>query len=415
MEIPLTSVEHKIETLRNCVFLGDSPDSVLLTLASNAETLRVAGGETVITKGDAGSTMYFIISGKVRVHDGEVIMAYLGEGEIFGEMAVLDQDVRSASVTTESDVILLSLERNVLFDAISTNPESFQSILRAVLQRERRIVEDVKTRTEQLLAYEKELEIGRRIQADFLPETVPEIENWEIASYFEAAREVAGDFFDVFKLKTGNFVGIVIGDVCDKGVGAALFMTLFRSLIRASSLYGFMQEAPGELDSESDPARASQLLENSIMTTNRYIATTHRKSSMFASVFFGLFDPQNGELIYINAGHEAPIIFRQDGSHELLDITGGVLGLFPGANFKVATAQLNEGDLLFSYTDGVNEAKNENGEQFTERRILKYAAPEGNKPEIFLGLMLDHIKEFRGTAAQSDDITMLALKYLPAK
>jgi len=237
MEIPLTSVEHKIETLRNCVFLGDSPDSVLLTLASNAETLRVAGGETVITKGDAGSTMYFIISGKVRVHagkvrvhDGEVIMAYLGEGEIFGEMAVLDQDVRSASVTTESDVILLSLERNVLFDAISTNPESFQSILRAVLQRERRIVEDVKTRTEQLLAYEKELEIGRRIQADFLPETVPEIENWEIASYFEAAREVAGDFFDVFKLKTGNFVGIVIGDVCDKGVGAALFMTLFREL-----------------------------------------------------------------------------------------------------------------------------------------------------------------------------------------
>jgi sigma-B regulation protein RsbU (phosphoserine phosphatase) len=415
MEIPLTSVEHKIETLRNCVFLGDSPDSVLLALASNAETLRVAGGETVITKGDAGSTMYFIISGKVRVHDGEVIMAYLGEGEIFGEMAVLDQDVRSASVTTESDVILLSLERNVLFDAISTNPESFQSILRAVLQRERRIVEDVKTRTEQLLAYEKELEIGRRIQADFLPETVPEIENWEIASYFEAAREVAGDFFDVFKLKTGNYVGIVIGDVCDKGVGAALFMTLFRSLIRASSLYGFMQEAPGELDSESDSARASQLLENSIMTTNRYIATTHRKSSMFASVFFGLFDPQNGELIYINAGHEAPIIFRQDGSQELLDITGGVVGLFPGANFNVATAQMNEGDLLFTYTDGVNEAKNEKGEQFTERRILEYAAPEGNSPEKFLGLMLDHVKEFRGTAAQSDDITMLAIKYLAAE
>ena len=355
--------------------------------------------------------MYFIMSGKVRVHDGEVIMAYLGEGEIFGEMAVLDQDVRSASVTAESDVILLSLEREVLFNAISTNPDSFQSILRAVLQRERRIVQDVKARSLQLLAYEKELEIGRRIQADFLPEAVPEIENWEIASYFEAAREVAGDFFDVFKLKTGNYVGIVIGDVCDKGVGAALFMTLFRSLIRASSLYGFMQEAPVETDSDNDSAHASQVLENSVMTTNRYIATTHRKSSMFASVFFGLFDPHNGKLIYINAGHEAPIIFRQDGSHELLDITGGVLGLFPGANFNVATAQLNEGDLLFTYTDGVNEAKNEKGEQFTERRILEYAAPEGNSPEKFLGLMLDHVKEFRGTAAQSDDITMLALKY----
>ena len=172
-----------------------------------------------------------------------------------------------------------------------------------------------------------------------------------------------------------------------------------------------MQEAPVETDSDNDSAHASQVLENSVMTTNRYIATTHRKSSMFASVFFGLFDPHNGKLIYINAGHEAPIIFRQDGSHELLDITGGVLGLFPGANFNVATAQLNEGDLLFTYTDGVNEAKNEKGEQFTERRILEYAAPEGNSPEKFLGLMLDHVKEFRGTAAQSDDITMLALKY----
>jgi len=89
-----------------------------------------------------------------------------------------------------------------------------------------------------------------------------------------------------------------------------------------------------------------------------------------------------------------------------------VLGLFPGANFNVATAQLNQGDLLFTYTDGVNEAKNENEEQFTDRRILEYAAPEGNSPEKFLGLMLDRVREFRGTAKQSDDITMLALKYL---
>jgi sigma-B regulation protein RsbU (phosphoserine phosphatase) len=411
----LTSIEHKIETLRNCVFFGDAPQSVLTDLANGAKTLRVTEGQTVITMGELGSTMYFIISGKVRVHDGDVVYTFLGEGEIFGEMAVLDQDVRSASVTCESDVILLSLERRVLFDAMSTNPKSFQSILGAVLQRERRIVQDVKTRTEQLLAYEKELEIGRRIQADFLPETMPEIENWEIATYFEAAREVAGDFFDVFRLKSGNYVAIVIGDVCDKGVGAALFMTLFRSLIRASSLFGFMNETPVQIDSENHSASALHVLENSVRTTNRYIATTHSKSSMFASVFFGLLNPENGELIYINAGHEAPIIFRKDGSRELLDLTGGVLGLFPGANFNVAEARLHDGDLLFTYTDGVNEAKNENEDQFTERRILKYAAPEGNHPEAFLDLMLGQVKKFRGTAAQSDDITMLAVKYAVKK
>lgn len=200
------------------MFLGDTANGVLAELAERTETLRVLGEETIITHGDTGSTMYFIISGCVRVHDGEVILATLEEGEIFGEMSVLDEEVRSASVTAQSDVILLSLERKALFDVLSANPESFKSVLRSVLHRERHIVHDVKTRTEQLLAYEKELEIGRRIQADFLPASLPEIENWEIASYFEAAREVAGDFFDVFRLKTGNYVAIVIGDVCDKAI-----------------------------------------------------------------------------------------------------------------------------------------------------------------------------------------------------
>lgn len=134
---------------------------------------------------------------------------------------------------------------------------------------------------------------------------------------------------------------------------------------------------------------------------------------MFASVFFGLLDTQTGELRYVNAGHEAPIIFRNNGETELLDITGGVIGLFPAANYTVETATLGPGDLMFSYTDGVNEAKNEAGGQFTDQRIIEVAAPEGNTAEAFLSIMLEAIHQFRGSAEQSDDITMLALKYRP--
>ena len=123
-----------------------------------------------------------------------------------------------------------------------------------------------------------------------------------------------------------------------------------------------------------------QLLLNSMLTTNRYIATTHSKSSMFASVFFGLLDLENGQLIYINAGHESPMLFRHNGGSEVLETSGGVLGLFPGANFTVAAVKLNEGDLLFAYTDGINEAKNQAGEQFTDERILASAAPRGLCP-----------------------------------
>jgi serine phosphatase RsbU (regulator of sigma subunit) len=410
METPLTSTENRIETLRNCTFLNGLKESVLSDLAVNAETLRIAGGETVITRGEEGSAMYFIVSGKTRVHDGEVTWAYLNEGEVFGEMAVLDSEVRSASVTTESDSLLLSITREVFYDALSTDPEAFKAVLRAVLKRERDMVSDIKTRSTKLLAYQKEMEIGRRIQADFLPGSIPQIENWEIAAYFEAAREVAGDFYDVFKLKSSSHLAIVIGDVCDKGVGAALFMTLFRSLIRATSLYGCMDSSVDKADATG---KVTDVLLNSVLTTNRYIATTHAGSSMFASVFFGLLDPDTGELIYVNAGHEAPMIFRQSGEVELLDITGGVMGLFPAANYMVESTKLNKGDLIFTYTDGVNEAKNLDGQQFTDERILKVAAPEGNNTETFLRIMFEAVCEFRGKAEQSDDITMLALKYLP--
>jgi len=410
METPLTSTVNKIETLKQCAFLSGLDKSVLDSLAARSETLRVATGETIITRGETGSTMYFIISGSARVHDGEVTWAHIEKGEVFGEMAVLDSEVRSASVTTESDSLLLSIERDVFYDALSTNAEAFKAVLHAVLQREREIVQEIKTRSTKLLSYQKEMEIGRRIQADFLPRSIPEIDNWEVATWFEAAREVAGDFYDVFKLKTSSHIAIVIGDVCDKGVGAALFMTLFRSLIRASSLYGYSDSEHPDADTGS---RAGDVLLNSMMTTNRYIATTHAGSSMFASVFFGLLNPKTGELSYVNAGHEAPIIFRHNGQVDILDITGGVVGLFPAANFSVATTKLNPGDLIFTYTDGVNEAKNLDGEQFTDERILTSAKPEADNTTDFLGSMLDAVRQFRGEADQSDDITMLALKYLP--
>ena len=177
METPLTSTENKIETLKRCAFLNGLSEKVLAKLAENAETLRVSNDETIITRGETGSTMYFIISGNARIHDGEVTWANIGEGEVFGEVAVLDSEVRSASVTTESDSLLLSVERDVFYNALSLDPDAFRSVLRAVLQREREIVNEIKSRSTKLLSYQKEMEIGRRIQADFLPGTIPEIDN----------------------------------------------------------------------------------------------------------------------------------------------------------------------------------------------------------------------------------------------
>jgi len=405
---------EKAGILRHCSFLGGAEDSVLEALAGVSSLCQAAAGETILTKGDEGSTMYFIASGTVRVHDGDVVLAHLGAGEVFGEMAVLDADVRSASVTAENPVVLLGLQRDDLWRVVSSRSASLKSIIAAVLQRERGIVRDVTSRTLQVLAFEKEMEIGRRIQADFLPEHVPEVAGWDIAAHFEAAREVAGDFYDVFQLKPSRHLAIVIGDVCDKGVGAALFMTLFRSLIRATSLSGFLRregDAVGvDADEADEAAQVRKVLLDSVATTNRYIATTHSRSSMFASVFFGVLDPLSGDLVYVNGGHESPMVFGAGGRHEVLEVTGGVLGLFPFARFGIAATRLQPGDLLFSYTDGVNEAKNERGEQFAEPRIRDAAAAEWTDAAGFLRQVLDGIRAFRGSAAQSDDITMLAVR-----
>jgi serine phosphatase RsbU (regulator of sigma subunit) len=411
METASTSGQYRIETLRKCVFLEGLEESVLEALALKAGTLRIDAGSTIVTAGETGSTMYFIISCQARVHHGEVTVATLNAGDVFGEMAVLDSEVRSASVTSACESLLLSVERDDFYRALSANPESFKAVIRAILNREREIIHEVKTRSIKLLSYEKEMEIGRRIQKDFLPKSMPEPDNWEIASFFEAAREVAGDFYDVFQLKTSPHLAIVIGDVCDKGVGAALFMTLFRSLIRASSLYGFMGSSLVDAGAEDTINTPAGVIRNSMQTTNRYIATTHAGSSMFASVFFGLLDTRSGELTYANAGHEAPMVFRSNGEVDLLDVTGGVVGLFPAASYGVESVRLKPGDLIYTYTDGVNEAKNRAGEQFNEERILEAARPEGTDISDFLRAILDAVREFRGDADQSDDITMLALRF----
>src|SRR5210317_1049281 len=215
METPETSKKYRIETLKKCVFLEGLADDVLNALASKAETLRIDSGATIVTAGETGSTMYFIISGKARVHDGEVTLATLNSGDVFGEMAVLDSDVRTASVTSECESLLLGIERNDFYHALSVNPGAFKAVIHAILQREREIIGEIKTRSMKLLSYEKEMEIGRRIQADFLPKSIPKLQHWEVASCFEAAREVAGDFYDVFKLNTSGHLAIVIRDVCD--------------------------------------------------------------------------------------------------------------------------------------------------------------------------------------------------------
>jgi serine phosphatase RsbU (regulator of sigma subunit) len=254
-----------------------------------------------------------------------------------------------------------------------------------------------------LKSLEHELNIARDIQKEFLPAQLPEVSGWEIASYFKAAREVAGDFYDAFLLPDGKLT-FLVADVCGKGIGAALFMTLFRSLIHAASTTD--QLSPGE----TQLLTASDRLLHSISLTNNYVAETHETASMFATVFIGILDPESGKLSYINCGNDAALIIGKEGRVvNQLKPSGPAVGAIPGAKFVVKEIILANDELILAFTDGIPDTQNMAGQFFDNDRLLS-AFSQDLSPVKLLSKIETELNEFTGSAEQFDDITMMALK-----
>jgi len=252
-------------------------------------------------------------------------------------------------------------------------------------------------------ALEREFEIGREIQASFLPDHLPRPRGWEIAASLKSARQVAGDFYDVFKLPTGE-IGLVIADVCDKGLGAALFMTLFRSLLRAAANMDLLAHADS-LEGDTTSAR----LKNAILLTNNYIYKTHWDTGMFATIFFGTLDPQTRLLTYINAGHLPPFVINKNGLKQTLERTGPAVGGVLDANYIIKQVALEQGDLFFAYTDGLTDTINSSGEYYRQKGLISLlGGPE--KLSVLLKKILIKLKDFAADEKQQDDITLLAVR-----
>jgi sigma-B regulation protein RsbU (phosphoserine phosphatase) len=256
-----------------------------------------------------------------------------------------------------------------------------------------------------LKGLERELDIARKIQMSFLPSELPKIDGWEIAAYFKAAREVAGDYYDVFPIPDGNFA-CVIGDVCGKGVGAALFMALFRSLIRATST----SDIAGSGKDMKTLAPAERL-QHVISFTNHYITETHGDANMlFSTVFIGIFNFKDGTLTYINCGNEPPLLLGKGGVITALLPTGPVVGVLPDASFSVKEVPMEINDLLLAFTDGIPDSLNGNGISFSNERLQNLLYRDNVTAESFLYKIEGQLHQFIGEADQFDDITMMAIK-----
>lgn len=243
---------------------------------------------------------------------------------------------------------------------------------------------------------EEELAVGRQIQLSMLPVLCPVVSGWEFCTVYEAARQVGGDFYDHFVLPgDGSRLGLVIADVSDKGVPAALFMALSRTMIRSNALRDY---APAEV-----LTRANQFI----------VEDSH--SDMFVTAFYGVLETGNGRFHFANAGHNPPLWWRAAGrTFETLSAPGIVLGIFHEIALEERTINLAPGDVLLLYTDGVTEALDENQEEFGLERLQNVVAWAATQPDAttdsIAGTILAAVKRFMGSMPQPDDLTLLAVK-----
>ncbi len=306
--------------------------------------------------------------------------------------------IKSVIVSAYGDMsnIRTALNRGA-FDFV-TKPIDFNDLeitLKKTIHEALTFKQAVKDRN-QLLSIQQELEVARKIQQSIVPRkfpAFPERKEFDLYAEMIPAKDVGGDFYDFFLIDDDR-LGFVIGDVSGKGVPAALFMAVSKTLLKATALKG------------GPPEECLQQI-NRVL----YLESV---SAMFVTIFYGILNTRTGEVDYCNGGHNPPYILRAGGGIEMAESTGGlVLGAMRNTAYKAKKMTLQTGDGIFLYTDGVTEAMNRSNEQFTEERLdekLK-AGRDTTLPNI-VGHVIEAVKAFSNGAPQADDITILAVRYL---
>ena len=333
-------------------------------------------------------------------HDVDMVLSDINMPQMDGltllhQLNQLNYDLRAVIVTAYGDMknIRTAMNRGA-FDFV-TKPLDFKDLETTISKTLSHLAvmrEALRSRDE-LVALRQELGVAARMQESILPTSFPEDSRYEIHAWMTPAKEVGGDFYDFFKLEDGR-IGIVMADVSGKGVPAALFMMVSRTLMKGTAI------------GENDPATCLKEVNQLLVESN--------EESMFVTVFYGSFDPATGLLEYANAGHNLPYVVKASGEvHPVECDSGLVLAVMPGFEFPGGSMRLDPGDVVFFYTDGITEAMDEEGVEFGDDElaaVLEEAA--GSNAATFNRRAVEAVQEHAGEAAQSDDITCLTLKYV---
>jgi serine phosphatase RsbU (regulator of sigma subunit)/anti-sigma regulatory factor (Ser/Thr protein kinase) len=366
---------------------------------------EVAGRAAATTPSSAAPVAASIATGPaIEIAPTDPLFAYLqaASGVVDAERLELDSaalgELRAAGVrvivplVTQGELIgALYLGPRLSDQDYSTDDRKLLSTLAAQAAPAIRVAQLVREQAVEIQARERleqEMRVATLIQQQFLPRELPQLPEWQVAAYYGPARAVGGDFYDFIALPDGR-IGIVVGDVTDKGVPAALIMARTQSVLRG--------EAPRQLSPAKVLERANEIL------------LPEMPARMFVTCLYMILEPETGRVVFANAGHNLPYVRTADGVVELR-ATGMPLGLLPGMDYPEHEAVLAPGESVLLYSDGLVEAHDRAGDMFGFPRLRELMATELPSSEL-LDHLLDELHGFVGRGwDQEDDITLVALQ-----
>ena len=394
------------------------PRKELDQILAAMEKKEMADREILFKEGDPGEHFYIVMKGTLEVlmaagQAEELLLNVMSEGEHFGEMGlIMPGGHRTATVRARGESTLLSMSRETFLGLTKKHPELSGSMVRVLSQRLdatntqtfhelteknkklQTAYDELKAAQAQIIEkerLERELQVAAEIQLSILPDELPKPSNFDFGACILPARQVGGDFYDVFYVGDG-LIGVLIGDVADKGVPSALFMARAPALVMA------------EADTGLSAGEVMQLV-------NRHI-TRLQKSTQFVTVLYGILNVKTNEFSYARAGHEPPLVLQPDGKVERLPYRPGMaLGLWDSILLDEHAITLPPGSTLLLFTDGMTDCRDPNGEAFGIDRIKSVLESLSNSSaQQVCDHLLSTLVKYQNGSKQDDDVTLVAIR-----
>jgi sigma-B regulation protein RsbU (phosphoserine phosphatase) len=384
------------------IFCGVT-DAAIVAHIEQLPIQEIVGERLMLRRGDINDAVRVVLQGRLRVHldqpQGSDFMTVL-PGDCVGEMSIIDDTPVSAFVVAESGTRLLLIDAATFLDQLLAIPKVSRNLVSSLNSRTRRNDQLAIDRMRKLLQLEqaqRELQYARSIQASLLPQEplFPGDARLDCVGRMCPAREVGGDFYDIFQLDARHLF-FVVADVCGKGLPAALYMVRAIAALRVQSLH--------EAHTADYAARLMARLNEQMVA--------HNDAMQFLTAFCGILELPGLRLRYVNAGHNPPLLAQGGAGFRYLDEPiNPMVGMIDGLEYRCGELRLEPGSLLLLYTDGVTEAENMAQGMFGEERLLaRVDAITPRTAANVVDAVFDAVGAFAGAAPQSDDITVLAIR-----